>query len=45
MQRGEIVVEGRAAEVAGRLDEIEATYMAGTIDESCGPLGESGGQN
>ena len=32
MQRGEIVVEGRSDEVAGRLDEVEATYLAHTTE-------------
>jgi branched-chain amino acid transport system ATP-binding protein len=30
MQRGEIAIQGTAAEVHGRLDELEATYLAGT---------------
>ena len=32
MQRGEIAIQGTAAEVHGRLDELEATYLAGTTD-------------
>jgi branched-chain amino acid transport system ATP-binding protein len=30
MQRGEIAIQGTAAEMHGRLDELEATYLAGT---------------
>ena len=32
MQRGEIAIQGTAADVHGRLDELEATYLAGTTD-------------
>jgi len=34
MQRGEIAIQGSAAEVHGRLDELEATYLAGTTSGS-----------
>jgi branched-chain amino acid transport system ATP-binding protein len=34
MQRGEIAIQGTAAEVHGRLDELEATYLAGTTSGS-----------
>ena len=34
MQRGRIVISGTAEDVAGRIDEIEATYLSGTRDEA-----------
>ena len=34
MQRGRIVMSGTADEVHGRIDEIEATYLSGSRDES-----------
>jgi branched-chain amino acid transport system ATP-binding protein len=34
MQRGRIVMSGTAEEVHGRIDEIEATYLSGSRDES-----------
>jgi branched-chain amino acid transport system ATP-binding protein len=34
MQRGRIVMSGTGAEVHGRIDEIEATYLSGPRDES-----------
>jgi branched-chain amino acid transport system ATP-binding protein len=34
MQRGRIVMSGTAEEVRGRIDEIEATYLSGSRDES-----------
>ena len=34
MQRGRIVISGTAEEVHGRIDEIEATYLSGSRDES-----------
>ncbi len=34
MQRGRIVMSGTAAEVHGRIDEVEATYLSGPRDES-----------
>jgi branched-chain amino acid transport system ATP-binding protein len=34
MQRGRIVMSGSGEEVHGRIDEIEATYLSGTRDES-----------
>jgi branched-chain amino acid transport system ATP-binding protein len=34
MQRGRIVMSGTGAEVHGRSDEIEATYLSGAGDES-----------
>jgi branched-chain amino acid transport system ATP-binding protein len=33
MQRGRIVMSGTGAEVHGRIDEIEATYLSGARDE------------
>jgi branched-chain amino acid transport system ATP-binding protein len=36
MQRGEIAIEGTAAEMHGRLDELEATYLAGAATPSPG---------
>lgn len=33
MQRGRIVMSGRAEDVHGRIDEIEATYLSGARDE------------
>ncbi len=32
LQRGRCVLEGTAVEMRGRLDEIEATYLAGPVD-------------
>jgi branched-chain amino acid transport system ATP-binding protein len=32
LQRGRCVLEGTAAEMRGRLDEIEATYLAGPVE-------------
>ena len=34
MQRGRIVMSGTGEEVHGRIDEIEATYLSGTRDQS-----------
>jgi branched-chain amino acid transport system ATP-binding protein len=34
MQRGRIVMSGTGAEVHGRIDEIEATYLSRSVDET-----------
>jgi branched-chain amino acid transport system ATP-binding protein len=36
MQRGRIVMSGTGAEVHGRIDEIEATYLSRSTDETAG---------
>jgi branched-chain amino acid transport system ATP-binding protein len=36
MQRGRIVMSGTSEELRGRIDEIEATYLSATHDESTG---------
>jgi branched-chain amino acid transport system ATP-binding protein len=40
MQRGRIVMSGTGDEVHGRIDEFEATYLAGPRDESSGRSSE-----
>jgi len=37
MQRGRVVLEGDAAELAGRIDVIEQSYLSGAVGDGDGP--------